>query len=155
LGDFQQELTAKLDTILNNEQKQQLKMPSGGPGGRGGPGGMPQPGQIMSPTQQASLKLTPDQRKQLRELQKQADDKLGGILTDDQKKQFKELRANPGRMAQGGGGGPPGGPPRIGNAMFRAYRFAANFSGLMGKDLTPGKTIEELEAKEKPKPATR
>ncbi len=109
----------------------------------------------MTPTQQASLKLTADQRKQLRELQKQADDKLGALLTDDQKKQFKELRANPGRMAQGGGGGPPGGPPRIGNALFRAYRFASNYPGLAGKDLTPGKTIEEMEAKEKQKTTKR
>jgi hypothetical protein len=150
LGDFQKELTAKLDKLLNDQQKQQFRRPPSG-----GPGGMPQPGQIMTPTQQASLKLTADQRKQLRELQKQADDKLGAIFTDDQKKQFKELRANPGRMAQGGGGGPPGGPPRIGNALFRAYRFASNYPGLAGKELTPGKTIEEMEAKEKQRTTKR
>jgi hypothetical protein len=40
-------------------------------------------------------------------------------------------------------GGPPGG-----SAVFRVYRFAANHPGLAGKDLTPGKTIEEMEKKD-------
>jgi hypothetical protein len=37
--------------------------------------------------------------------------------------------------------GPPGG---FGNAVFRAYRYTKDYPGLAGKDLTPGKTIEEL-----------
>jgi hypothetical protein len=40
--------------------------------------------------------------------------------------------------------GPPAG---FGNAVFRAYRYAKDYPGLTGKDLTPGKTIEELERK--------
>jgi hypothetical protein len=36
------------------------------------------------------------------------------------------------------------------SAVFRCYRYAANHPGLAGKDLTPGKTIEELEAKGHP-----
>jgi hypothetical protein len=39
--------------------------------------------------------------------------------------------------------GPPGGFG--GNPVFRAYRYAKDYPGLAGKDLTPGKTIEELE----------
>lgn len=31
--------------------------------------------------------------------------------------------------------------------VFRTYRFAPTHPGLAGKDLTPGKKIEELEAK--------
>jgi hypothetical protein len=162
LGDFQKELTAKLDTLLTEEQKQQVnKPPSGDAGGRGGAGNIRQPGQIMSPAQQGALKLTADQRKQLRALQKQADDKLDKILAADQKQQLKEVRANFSRA--GGGANPPripgpgglGGPPQMEIALFRAYRYAASYPGLAGKDLTPGKTIEELQAKEKPKATTR
>ena len=39
--------------------------------------------------------------------------------------------------------GGPGGSP-----VFRVYRFAANHPGLVGKDLTPGPTIEEMEKQE-------
>ena len=39
--------------------------------------------------------------------------------------------------------GPPGGFG--GNSVFRAYRYAKDYPGLAGKDLTPGKTVEELE----------
>jgi hypothetical protein len=146
IDQLQKEVDGKLDKLLSDEQKKKLKeRPSGG-----GAPSIPQPGQVMSPTQQASLKLTAEQRKQLRDLQKQVDGQLDKVMTADQKKQFKELRANPGRIVQGGG--PPGG---IGNALFRAYRYAASYPGLAGKDLTPGKTIEELQAKEKQKPATR
>jgi Arylsulfotransferase (ASST) len=33
-----------------------------------------------------------------------------------------------------------------GSSIFRAYRYGADFAGLVGKNLAPGKTIEELEA---------
>jgi hypothetical protein len=38
--------------------------------------------------------------------------------------------------------GPPGG---LGNSVFRADRYSKDYPGLAGKDLTPGKTVEELE----------
>jgi Arylsulfotransferase (ASST) len=38
-----------------------------------------------------------------------------------------------------------------GSSIFRAYRYGADFAGFVGKGLTPGKTIEELEAN---RPAT-
>jgi Spy/CpxP family protein refolding chaperone len=139
-GEFEKELTAKVDRLLTAEQKEQLKKPP--QGGAGGPMSFPQPGQIMSPTQQASLKLSAEQKKQLRDLQKEADNKLDSVFTADQKKQFKEMRANPGRAFGPGGGGPPGG---IGNALFRAYRFAPDHSAVAGKDLKPGKLLEEFQ----------
>jgi hypothetical protein len=85
----------------------------GGPGGRGrgGPGGFggpPQPGQILPPFVQDALQLTPEQKKQVEDLQKEVDGKLGQILTDEQKKQLKDWRANFGRGGRGGRG--PGGP---------------------------------------------
>jgi hypothetical protein len=67
--------------------------------------------------------------------------------------------------------GPPGGPPRgprggrrggfgpppgaafgpAGAGLFRAPRYAPDYPAFAGKDLTPGKTIEELQAKDSPK----
>jgi hypothetical protein len=34
-----------------------------------------------------------------------------------------------------------------GNPVFRAYRYGKDYPGLTGRDLTPGKTLEELQAK--------
>jgi hypothetical protein len=48
------------------------------------------------------LGLTAEQKKQLEELQKDVDTKLGKILTEAQKKQLQEMRP---------GFGPGGGPP--------------------------------------------
>jgi hypothetical protein len=91
--------------------------PGGGPGGPGGrgPGGFGPPlapGQILPPFLQDRLNLTAEQKKQLNELQKEVESKLGKILTEEQNKQLKEMR---GRFGRGGPGGPPGrgpgGPP--------------------------------------------
>src|SRR5205807_860842 len=102
LDAFQKEADGKLDKLLTEEQKKQLKEPKtiGGP---------PQPGQFMSATLQARLKPSTDQKKELQALQKDADALLGKLFTDEQKKQFKEMQANVGRGGPGGGG--PGGPP--------------------------------------------
>jgi outer membrane protein assembly factor BamB len=94
-------------------QKQRKPQPGfGGPGefagggpGRGGPGGFrgfAPPGQIMSPFLQGMLQLTDEQKKQLEQLQKEADSKLDKILNDGQKKQLKDMRAN---FPRGGFGG--------------------------------------------------
>jgi hypothetical protein len=39
--------------------------------------------------------------------------------------------------------GPPGGA-----SLFRAYKYAADYPGLAGRDLKPGKTVEEVEKAE-------
>ena len=51
-----------------------------------------------------------------------------------------------GRRGRGGPGGPGGfmGGPPGGSAVFRVYRYAADFPGLAGRDLTPGKTLVEI-----------
>jgi outer membrane protein assembly factor BamB len=62
--------------------------PGGGPGG--GAFGPPQPGQILPPFLQDRLSLTDDQKKQVKELQKDVDDQLSKLLTDEQQKTLKE-----------------------------------------------------------------
>jgi hypothetical protein len=158
LNEFQKEADGKLDMLLVGEQKKQFKEPPAG-------GGLPQPGQFMLPTLQARLKLSAEQRRQLQGFQKEADAMLARLFSDEQKKQFKQLAANFGRGGPGGppgaGGGRPGGPPNLGppggSPVFRAYRFAASYQGLVGRDLTPGKSIEELQHKvaQAKDPATR
>ncbi|HWE37390.1 MAG TPA: aryl-sulfate sulfotransferase [Isosphaeraceae bacterium] len=167
LAAFQKEVDAKLDKALTDDQKKKLKEPSFGPGR------FTQPGQIMSTTTKLTLKLTHEQRTVVDDLQKQADTKLKELLDDDQKQQFKDLLADfarggpgngppgagpppggpggPGGPPPGGPGGPPGGGPAGGAALFRAYRYAPDYPGLAGRDLTPGKTVEEIQKEEQDK----
>ena len=157
LDAFQTQADERLGKILSDEQQKKFREPGGS---------LPQPGQFMAPTAQARLKMTPDQKKQLQALQKEADAKLAELFTDEQKKQFKELQANAARGGTiaggagspppgpggppGGAGGPPSGAPDFRTTgvmpVFRTYRFAPTHPGLKGKELTPGKTIEELQA---------
>ena len=37
---------------------------------------------------------------------------------------------------------------RAAASVFRAYRYGPDYAGLAGKDLKPGKTVEELQPKE-------
>jgi hypothetical protein len=48
----------------------------------------------------------------------------------------------------------PGGPPRAGNTLFRATRFALDFPAFRGKVLKPGKTlVEAAQDVDNPRPA--
>jgi hypothetical protein len=79
------------------------------------------------------------------------------VLDASQKQRIKDMQqmAAPGGPPGFGGGGPRQGPggfpgfggPRGGQPVFRAYRYSPDYPGLAGKNLTPGKTVEELEAK--------
>src|SRR5207249_3180872 len=71
------------------------------PGGPSPLGGPPAPGQIMSPFLQDRLQLSDGQKKQLEALQKEADEKLGQILTDEQKGHFKDMPDGSGRGGPG------------------------------------------------------
>jgi hypothetical protein len=152
LADFQKEARGKLDKLLTEPQRKQLA-DLAAPRGPGGFGGAPRPGEILTAFQQARLKLTAEQKKELAALQKQADSTLEKTLDAAQKKQLQQMRDAFGR---GGFGGPPGGPPGRGgfggpgggSSLFRSYRYAADHPGLAGKELKPGKTIEELEQAE-------
>ncbi len=95
----------------------------GGPGGPGGPMmGPPRPGEILPAFLRRALDLTPEQKAQLDELQKDVDSRLAKILTDAQKKTLDQMRRRgpggpggfgpPGRRGPGPGpGGPPPPPP--------------------------------------------
>ena len=122
------------------------------------------------------LELSAEQAKLVDDIQQQAAAKLKAVLKDDQANQLKSMQdmmkafaggppggGGPGRPGgapggpgrPGGRGGPGGGPGGFGgggdfsggSSIFRAYRYGADFAGLVGKDLTPGNTIEELEAR--------
>ena len=154
----QKDVVDKMETILDaSQRKQLLERRAADPMGFAG---MATPGQILPVPAQIVLKLSPDQKTALTAIQKEVDRKIEALLDDDQKVQMKQMRS---MVARGGGpprgpggpGGPPrgpGGPPGPpggfgGNSVFRAYRYAKDYPGLAGKDLTPGKTVEELERK--------
>jgi hypothetical protein len=147
LDALQTETDAKLNEILNDTQEGQLADLRGG----GGFAGVSQPGQVMSPFQQARLTLSDEQRQQMDDLQKRVDATLEEVLSEEQRTQLTQVGrggapggfAAPGRGGRGGRGGGRGGGPQ-GSSVFRVYRYAADYPGLSGKDLTPGKTLEEF-----------
>jgi hypothetical protein len=148
---LQKAIDGRFDRVLTEAQKKQIKSvfspPPGPPPGGLGPGDPQQPGKIFSPGQQDSLKLSDAQRRRLDEIQKEIDARLETLLTEDQKKQLQAMRRRPGDGP--GRDGPPGGLP-----LFRALRYATSFPGFAGKDLTPGKTLEELQPKDPEKKDT-
>jgi hypothetical protein len=162
----QKEVVGKLEKILDESQRNRLlERRAADPMGFAG---MPTPGQILPLSTQVVLKLSADQKAAVATLQKDVDGKIEALLDDEQEDQIKQIRAmiargglpgfrlggpgGPGGPPAGPGGppfgrgGPPMGPPGgFGNAVFRAYRYAKDYPGLAGKDLTPGQTVEELE----------
>ncbi len=84
--------------------------PPGGPPGGGGfgpPGGFgaPRVGDVMPAQAADRLKLTPEQRRKMAELQKEVEARIQKILDDEQKAELKKMR----ETRPGGGFGPPGG----------------------------------------------
>jgi hypothetical protein len=170
----QKEVVGKLETILDaSQRKRLLERRAGDPMGFAG---MATPEQILPLSTQIVLKLSANQTTAVAALQKDVDARVDTLLNDDQKDQIKQIRAMANRGGRPGGpggpppgpggpppgpggppfgpggppgrGGPPMGPPGgFGNAVFRAYRYAKDHPGLAGRDLTPGKTVEELERK--------
>jgi len=79
---------------------------------------------------------------------------------DEQRKSFRQMQDMARTLVAGGlPSGPPGGflggsPGGFrafgGDGLFRAPRYAPDFPGLAGKDLTPGKPLEEVQAEDSP-----
>jgi hypothetical protein len=167
LGALQKQVDQTLEKTLDDEQKKKLKQLTSGFGG------FTTPGQILATSTQIQLKPTPEQKKALADLQKEADEKLAKLLNDDQKKQLDKMKEDfarmgpqggPGGGPRGGPGGPPGGgppgagpggpPPALfagppgGASLFRAYKYAADHPALAGRALKPTGTVEEIEKAE-------
>jgi Arylsulfotransferase (ASST) len=164
---LQKTVDETLEKVLTADQRKNLRERSA----QAGMGPMPPPGQIIATAAQITLKPTAEQKKQLSDLQKTVDAGLEKTLTGDQKERLKQIKADfarggpgggpPGGRGGPGGGGPPGkgggpggGPPAFlftgppgGASVFRAYRYGPDYAGLSGKDLKPGKTIEEMQPK--------
>jgi hypothetical protein len=144
--------------LLSEEQRKTLRERSNP--GRVGFAALPAPGQIISVSTQVTLKPTPEQKARLADLQKAVDAGVDKVLTGDQKKQLKQMCEDFARGGPPGGppfgpGGPGGPPPAFlfagppgGSAVFRAYRYGPDYPGLAGRDLKPGKTVEEMQPKE-------
>ena len=156
LASYQKEASTRLHKILTDEQNQRLAKAQ--PGfGADRLGSLPPPGQLLSPFNQARLKVTDAQKQQLKRLQSDTDQRLAAILTAAQQKQLKGMQTPgfgrpggfgpPGGFRPGGPGGFPGFGPPGGSGLFRAYRYGASYPGLAGRDLTPGKPLEELQKK--------
>jgi Spy/CpxP family protein refolding chaperone len=145
LASLQKVVDGLFDKVLTPAQRQQLKsvFPSGGPPQAGpGPGNPAHPGKIFSPAQRDTLKLSPEQRKRLEEIQKEIDARLATLLTDEQQRQLQAMQRAP-APGPGGPGGPPGGSP-----LFRAYRYPTSYPGFAGKKWAPAKSLEELQPRE-------
>jgi hypothetical protein len=168
VSEFEKDASRQLEELLTDEQRKQLKAlrTNPRPFGPGGPVNPPEIGRVMPASVQDKLKLTADQKAKVAGLQKEAERKVDEILTEDQKKQLKGLeemmKTFAGGPPRGGRGGPGGfGPPGrgrggfggmgAGSAIFRAYRYGPTYLGLAGKDLTPTKTIEDLESQQSEK----
>jgi hypothetical protein len=85
-------------------------------------------------------------------VQKEVDGKLDTLLQEAQKKQLKTMREMArGVQAGGARGGFPGFGPPGGGGLFRAPRYELSYAGLVGKDLKPGKRVEEILEVNRPK----
>jgi hypothetical protein len=150
LASLQKIVDEQFDKVLTAAQRKQLKSifaPGGQPPnipGLSGSGGLALPGKLFSPAQQDTLKLSPEQKKRLEEMQKEIDTRLATLLTQDQKQQLQTMQ----RSAIAGPGGPGRGGPSGGEPLFRAVRYPVNYPGCAGRKLVPGKSLEELQPKE-------
>lgn len=107
-----------LVAFSSSAQPPEKRSPGQGQGQAGRrPGGPPgfELGRVLPPFIREELQLTPDQERQIADLESQVKDKLNKILTDEQKKQMKNTRPR-------GPGGPPGGPGEGGDGPPRGNR---------------------------------
>lgn len=162
LKKFQTHVDEELKKIWNEDQKDQIAdmellaaFGFPGPGGFGPPGGPdgfgpPNGGPGRGPDGQGPLDGGPDQRAAG---QGPPPDGGRGPGPDGQGPPpgggfgfsggFGPPGGGPGRggpPGMGGPGGPGGGP----GGIFRSYRYAADYPGLAGRTLTPGKKLDEV-----------
>jgi hypothetical protein len=166
IDEFESDVNKRFETTLTDDQRATLKdlQKNMGPFGPAGPTDFEH---ALAKAVRDKLKLTTEQTKLADEIENQATAKLKAVLKDEQVNQLKGLKDMMKAFAGGPGGPGPRGPPGFpggpgpggpggfpgfgggdfggGSSLFRAYRYGSQFAGLVGKNLTPGKTIEELE----------
>ena len=159
-------MIAKAEKVLTDEQKKILAEPVDFDFSK-----LPLPGEFLSAFKRDKLKLTDAQAREMQTLQKDVDSKLDKVLTEDQKQGIDEAKSRfraggpggpppggpggpgpkgkggprPGGPPPGGPGGGPGGPPRMGNTLFRAVRYALDHPAFAGKTIKPGETLVEIQ----------
>ncbi|MSR55307.1 MAG: hypothetical protein EXS09_18780 [Gemmataceae bacterium] len=115
LRTFVDKRIASVTSQLEGKSKGQIPpaMPNFGgppPGGPGGPAGPPpRIGDILPGPAQDMLRLTPEQRKKLAEIQKGVDKQVEELLTEEQRATLKRIRES----RPGGPGGPGKEPPKF------------------------------------------
>ncbi len=141
LDEIDKELIAKLDKIFTAEQIKSLAEPD--PSDSDGFGKRP-PGEYLAVFNRSTLKVTDAQRKELQALQKEFNPKITKILTDAQKTQVADAKVDVKKHQLAAAAG-RGAPPKGGNTLFRATRYALNHPAFAGRTLKPGKTLVEIE----------
>ena len=147
LDEIDKELVVKLDKILSAEQIKSFAEPN--PSDVADLVKRP-PGEYLTVFDRSSPKVTDAQRKELQALQKEFNPKIAKVLTDSQKTLVADFKK--GQVAAAAG---RGAPPKAGNTLFRATRYALDHPAFAGRTLKPGKTLVEIEAefeKQKSKP---
>jgi Spy/CpxP family protein refolding chaperone len=110
--ELQKDIDAHLDKLLTADQKKQsTEWPSDQIGNGYFPS--PQPGQVMAGPDQTRLKLTDDQKKDVRALQKAVDASFDKVLSPAQKHQIKTVFAPFDPPPAGPRPGDPAGPGKI------------------------------------------
>ncbi len=148
LDEIDKELIARLDKILTAEQIKSFAEPN--PSDAADLAKRP-PGEYLTVFDRSTPKVTDAQRKELQALQKDFSPKIAEILTDAQKTRLRirGLQETPNGRALPD----VGGPPRPGNTLFRATRYALNHPAFAGRMLKPGKTLVELQQElDRPQP---
>jgi hypothetical protein len=131
LDSLQKDINARLDRLFTADQKKGLAE-----GGRNpGAGPLARPGQVLPVPEQARLKLTDEQKKDLVALQTVVDEQFEKVLTPAQRNQLKSAFAP---------GGPPAGPGPVGPAHPGKIFSAAQQDALR---LSPGQKqrLEEIQ----------
>jgi hypothetical protein len=137
LDELDKELIAKLDQVLTVEQIKSFAEPK--------PSDVADlvirpPGEYLGVFDRKTPKVTDAQRKALQALQKEFSPRIAGILTDSQKAMIADFKK--GQVAAAAG---RGSPPRTGNTLFRATRYALNHPAFAGRTLKPGKMLVEVQ----------
>jgi hypothetical protein len=133
LDDIDKELSAKLDDVLDPDQRKVLTGPndidlSSVPSG-----------EYLSIFKNDKLKLTQSQQESLSVLAQDFNSKISAILTADQKGKIDEYKKEVTRRRAD--------QRRPRNTLFRAQRYGLNHPAFAGKKLTPGETLVELQEK--------